>query len=314
MARAIRPGIRALFGVAALATAGAAFGGDTAAPQDTSAVLRSELKELLTRLAASGTLDGGGTEGTVAVSAPPVRVVTLGAVLDTAGSGRDGVAVLAVTPGGNAAALGLRSGDVVRSVNNESLAGLPGNEAAARLRKAVESANGHVRLDVVRVGKTVALDGAMKPVLVPGYRFELAGGAAPGLNAGIAAATLATGQDGGGASGCGRISQFPIAPRSQKLYGVKILLIDGKNPGPYSQQNFKVPVGPHTVTLSENIDYRDLPIVHNRERRGSEKTIKVEVKPDTTTIMAARLSDASAASGRGYWEPAVWKDIHEPCR
>jgi len=30
--------------------------------------------------------------------------------------------------------------------------------------------------------------------------------------------------------------------------------------------------------------------------------------------MAARLSDASAASGRGYWEPAVWKDIPEPCR
>jgi len=88
MARAIRPGIRAFCGAAALAMAGAAFGGDAAAPQDTTTVLRSELKELLTRLAASGALDGGTTDA-LAVSAPPVRVVTLGAVLDTSGNGRE---------------------------------------------------------------------------------------------------------------------------------------------------------------------------------------------------------------------------------
>jgi len=153
----------------------------------------------------------------------------------------------------------------------------------------------------------------VKPVLVPGYRFELAAAPAPGLNAGIAAATLANSAPGGN-GGCGRISEFPTAPRSQKLYGAKILAIDGKLPGPKGQQNFRVPVGPHEVTLAENIDYRDLPIVHNRERRGSEKTITVDVKADTTTIMASRLTEASAASGRGYWQPAVWKEIPEPCR
>jgi hypothetical protein len=313
MKKSKRVGIRVFGGAAVLAAAGWAYAGDAAAPQDTSAVLRSELKDLLTRLAASGALEGGGMESAMAVSAPPVRVVTLGAVLDTSGNGRDGVAVLAVTPGGNAAALGLRSGDTVRAVNGESFAALSGTEAAAHLRRAVETGDGRVHLEVTRGGRPLALDGTMKPVLVPGYRFELAGTPAPGLNAGIAAATLANNGPGGN-GGCGRISEFPTAPRSQKLYGAKILSIDGKLPGPKGQQNFRVPVGPHDVTLAENIDYRDLPIVHNRERRGSEKTIRVEVKADTTTIMASRLSEASAASGRGYWEPAVWKEIPEPCR
>ena len=103
-------------------------------------------------------------------------------------------------------------------------------------------------------------------------------------------------------------------PRAQKLYGVRILAIDGHLPGPYAQQNFRLPVGRHEITMAENIDYRDLPMVHNRERRGTEKTLTVDIKPDTTTIVAARLTEASAASGRGYWEPAVWKDISEPCR
>jgi hypothetical protein len=314
MASGMWNGIRVCCGAAAFAVAGAVCAADTTASQDTGTVLRSELKELLTRLAASGALDSaGGPDAALAVSAPPVRVVTLGAVLDTAGSGRDGVAVLAVTPGGNAAALGLRAGDAVRAVNGESLLGMPGSEAAQHLRRAVESGDGHVRLEVNRAGRAVALDGAVRPVLVPGYRFELAGGSAPGLNAGIAAATMANSADSGGGA-CGRVSEFPVAPRALKLYGVKILLVDGHNAGPRSQQNFRLPVGTHEVTMAENIDYRDLPIVHNRERRGSEKTLRVEVKADTTTILAARLSEASAASGKGYWEPAVWKDIPEPCR
>jgi hypothetical protein len=202
----------------------------------------------------------------------------------------------------------------VRAVNGESLQAMSGSEAAAHLRRAIESgAGGHVRLDLTRAGRPLALDGTLKPVLVPGYRFELAGSSAPGLNAGIAAATMANSTPSEGGA-CGRVSEFPVAPRTLKLYGVKILLIDGHNAGPRSQQNFRLPVGRHEVTMAENIDYRDLPIVHNRERRGSEKTLTVEVKPDTTTIVAARLTEASAASGKGYWEPAVWKDIPEPCR
>jgi hypothetical protein len=310
-------GVGCILGVLALPVAAAtAQAADQSHNQATPELLRSELRDLLTRLAASGALEGATAPTALAVSGPPDRVVTLGAILDTANGARDGITVVAVTPGGNAAALGLRAGDAVRSVNGESLVGLDGAKAAARLRAVVESTDGPIRLELSRGSRPLALEGTLKPVLVPGYRLELSNTGGGGLNAGIAAATMAAGPGVGDAAGCGRISQFPSAPRAQQLYRVKIVSIDGHIPGPYNQQNFRASVGSHQVMVAEEIDYRDLPIVHNRARpRNSEKSLTVEVKPNTTTLLAARLLDPPAVSNvsGGYWQPEVWKEISEPC-
>lgn len=269
--------------------------------------LREEMRDVLSRLAASGALDGAPLE----VEAPPGQVLTLGLVLDAA-PGR-GPQVLAVTPGGNAERLGLRTGDRLLAVNGQSLLG--GGAEAVRSQVLASGAGATTRFDLERGGAKLTLSGVMKTLDVPGFRLQVGGaGVAAGASRSIAAAVPAAGGNTPG-GGCGRLSQFDSAPRSEKLYGIKIVEIDGHIPGPSNSPSYRVEAGHHMVTVAENIDYRQLPMVYSRARRqNSEKTFEVDVAPDTTLLLASKLIPTGEQGGADYWRPEVWKTVPESCR
>lgn len=117
-------------------------------------------------------------------------------------------------------------------------------------------------------------------------------------------------------NGCGRIEVRDLAPRQQQLYGATLVAIDGDSPGPTGTTTFRVPAGPHTLTVAERIDSRQIPFsdVARNGRRETHRTLDVDVKRDTTYFLAARLMDGRARNDPDrYWVPVLWKETPERC-
>jgi PDZ domain-containing protein len=229
-----------------------------------------------------------------------------GALVDSTrgDAARDGLHVLGATPGSSADRAGLRPGDVIVAVNGTSLRGLGSDEqgralAASTLRRIVEDLPDSATLtfDVVRGGGALTLSAAMH---APGV---------PVLNAALGAAATAAG-------GCGRISAFDVAPRGERLYAARILLLDGTTPGPHGTPSFRVAAGEHRLLVAENIPTQALGVGEIATlRRQTSKPLTVVVEPGMTAMVAAQLQLRNAADlSRGtYWDPVVWKQIAEPC-
>lgn len=256
----------------------------------------AEVQALLMRLA-----DGGrvGPDSSFSVSQPARRVYELGAVI---GGDPRAPAVLAITPSGAAAGMGLRAGDLLLDVNGEALARHP--DPASAIQRALADRNGELALKVVRGGRTLSLSGRAAPVSLPAYQLTVGAAPAAGIRAPAA---------------CGRVSSFDSLPRARQLFPVKVIAIDGKAPGPANSDVFRVVAGRHELILAELIDSREFSAVANaqRARRGDRyKTLVVDIAPDQTVQLAARLVQAargSIVSGE-YWEPAIHRQVPEPCR
>lgn len=235
---------------------------------------------------------------------------SLGLLVDSANAqaAHDGLRVLGATPGSVADQLGLRPGDVLLDVNGTSLANLGADAdgralAAATLNSSLADlpSAAPLRLRVLRDGVTLAMN-------APLHAATALASAAP---ADVAADPPASG-------GCGRISTFDVAPRSEHLYHAKILLLDGVTPGPSGVPSFRVAAGTHKLLVAENIptlrmgvgDFATL-----RSLRDTSKALTVTVKPNTTALLAARLNTEKAAdfAHGAYWDPVIWREIPENC-
>lgn len=132
-----------------------------------------------------------------------------------------------------------------------------------------------------------------------------------------AAASIAQSAEPAAASGeCGRISIFDNAPRQQDLHAATIISIDGRIPGTADQDVYRVPVGTHTLEVSERIDDRYL--AFNDRLRDAGKTYKkltIDVAPDMTYSVAARLNEDQRRNWKdgAYWDPVVWNQAPESC-
>ena len=118
---------------------------------------------------------------------------------------------------------------------------------------------------------------------------------------------------------CGRISDFDVAPRQQQLHGARVLSIDGKAAGPTTSHVFRVTAGTHTLEVGERIDARYLPFNDRQRQAGTKtgtKTLQVDVPPNTTLLVAARLNADKVREWQhaAYWDPVVWKSASERCR
>jgi len=126
------------------------------------------------------------------------------------------------------------------------------------------------------------------------------------------------------ASTCGRVSQFDMAPRHRQVYPVLVLAIDGRAPGPTTSNTFRVPPGPHVVSMAERIDHREFSNVELRRRTinrtGGRAKITFDVEPGYTYFVGAQSflrsdRDAMAAKPENqYWAPVVYMRISDPCR
>ena len=275
--------------------------------------VRDEIRALLTELIENGAFgDQPSQQITLDIDAPAQRVSNLGVLVDSAHASRDGLEVLGVTPGGSAERMGVRAGDVLVALNGTALGG---SGATAALRQRVDALpdGAPLSFEVRRDGRTQTVSGALARVYVPAMHLTVGdralaagGGAAPAADP-VAAA-----------DGCGRISEFDVGPRQQDLHGAKIISIDGSLPGPTNAKTFRVTPGPHTLQVSERIESRYLSF-NDRLRNSSPdryKTLVVNVAPDTTTLIAARLNPDKRTEWKdgAYWDPVAWKQIAEPCR
>ena len=286
--------------------------------------LREELNVVMMDLIQSGAFGNTSPQQiAINIDSPPQKVSNLGLLVDSKGGAADGLHVLAVTPGGNAERMGLRAGDVLVALNGAQLSSADG---AATLRNTVDTLPDGGRLDfnVRRDGRATTVGGAATSMYLPAMHLSVGSGTALASNAGSnAAAGSSQGAYGNGpadtSQGCGRISDFDVAPRGQGLHKATIIAIDNHAPGPHGSQSYQVSAGPHTLKVSENIEERYFSF-NSRQRNsqvgGGYKTVDVNVAPDTTYLVAARLNEDkrdNPANG-AYWDPVVWKETPETCR
>lgn len=305
-----------LFATALLASGLAAA---APAPED---ILREELRVTVARVMASDAFAGRAPqEVALRLSLPAERYLDLGLLVDPRDPAPRGLRVLGTTPGGTAQVLGLRAGDLLVAVGESSLVGLGVDEAGnsravATLRAVVDALpdGGRLALSVERDGRAVAIDGAVAVRYLPPLRIELGeGDRVAALGAAAAGGAIAAAGSTATDAGCGRISSFHVAPRSEGLYPARVLTIDGAIPGPGDQDTYRLAPGRHLLEVAEDIDAQDLPASFSRRRAAlGRKTLEVVVEPGTTHLVAARLVDT--LGGRDYWTPVVWKTLAEDCR
>lgn len=255
------------------------------------AAIDADMQPLLMRLATQG---GVASPGDLKVERPPRRVYEIGAVVDA--GDRRGPLVLAVTPAGAAARMGLRPGDRLLSVNGRAFAGQ--REPALVLQQALEQARGDLRLRVVRDQKALSLAGQARAIDLPGYQLVISAADA----------------------GCARISTFDVAARSAGLYPAVLIAIDGRTPGPSASETFRVTPGRHVLTVGEKIAPAEFNAPENVQRahggRDRYRTLVLDAVAHQTYRLEAKLlrpRRASVASG-AYWEPVVSGKTTERCR
>jgi len=120
-------------------------------------------------------------------------------------------------------------------------------------------------------------------------------------------------------SRCGRISVFDVAPRSEELYRARLMNIDGRLPGPAGAKSFRVTPGRHVLEVAELIDPEQFNDVQRRQRDmrpDPYKELVVDVQPDTTYLLGARLVTArrNYITDGSYWEPVIYHQNSEPCQ
>jgi hypothetical protein len=277
--------------------------------------VRAELRAVMTDLIESGAFGAGSPQGiSLDVAAPAERVSNLGLLLDSGHGGADGLPVLGVTPGSAAERMGLRAGDRLLALNDVALTG---PDAAASLRRTVDGLpdGSPLRFDLRRDGRPGHASGALASVYLPPMRLVVGDGVASASAAQGAAPTAAV-----AIAGCGRISDFDVAPRQQQLHAAKIISIDGVTPGPSGARSYRVGAGRHAVKVSEQIESRYLSFNDRQRNSGVSsdryKTLEVDVEPDTTVLIAAHLDEDRRDQWQhgAYWEPVAWKQVAEPCR
>jgi len=259
----------------------------TAHPRETEQRMRQDMQSMLSHLAESGALGQHPEQLSLQVDEPARRVSNLGALVDStsARNAHDGLHVLGATPGSTADRLGLHPGDVIVAVNGTSLRDLGADEhgralAAATMRAVVEGVPdaAPINVDVIRGGSALALTAPMQAVYLPAVRMELGSGAATALAAGDSRDATAAADTGG----CGRISEFDVAPRGERLYAARILLIE--RPGPWGRASLpQSRVDPELV--------RDLEARANRV--GAKTTVTSRPGEGTRVVVTLPLLQSS---------------------
>jgi len=319
MSNRFRTALLLFFAVAGVASAQA----DGAPPEP----MREELRRVLLRLIESGEFGKTAPQDIAfTLDAPEQRTGNLGLVVDSANAAHaaDGLRVIAVSPGSTAQKMGLRAGDVLVAVNGENLAGLgPDNAghalAAQRLRERVDAmADGAtLTFSTRREGASLQLAGASSSVTLPPIHLRVGRDellAALNGSSGRPRKDPAPATTGGG---CGYVSVFDVAPRSQNIHGVHLLSIDGHAAGPSGRTNFRIEAGHHELEIAEEIERPYISFGSRQRSVGrSVKTLGVDVTANITYYLGAQLhpDQRNESKDGAYWDPIIWKQADTDCR
>ena len=285
--------------------------------------LREELRVLLLDMIESGAFGQTPVDQiSLSIDAPAERAGGLGLLVDSssAAAASDGLHVLGATPGGSASRMGLRAGDVIVAVNDVGLAGLGADgagraRAAERLREQVGSLEDGAPLNfrIVRDGNERSVSGVMVSAWVPALHLTVGDGVA------LASARDSRRSAAAAAQGCGRVNIFDVAPRQRDLHAAVLISIDGERSPFEGQTTFRLSAGRHELKVAERIDGRYLSFNDRLRNSGPDsryKTLSIDVAPNTTYLLAARLNEDKRNVWRdgAYWDPVIWSETAETCR
>lgn len=220
----------------------------------------------------------------------------LGAVVDVRQPNPNGLTILAVTPGGAADRLGLRSGDQLRVLNGRRLDGAA--RPSSSLASALQEGNGALRVEAMRSGKPLVLSGRADTV--------------------DSASRQST-------ASCGYLTSSGVVPHSKGIFSVEITQIDGRSTPLQPKPRHRVNAGKHVLVVRELIDPNRLNSsqlfqiakMKSLALARAYKSIVVDVEPGVSYRIGARLLkdklDTHSIRDNAYWEPVVWQQVPEDC-
>ena len=221
----------------------------------------------------------------------------LGAVVDVRQASRDGIAILAVTPGGAAERMGLRTGDRLLAINGRRLDGTP--KPSSTLEGALQESSGALQVEASRNGKPLVLSGHADAVH-------------PAAS--------------GNSTSCGYVStRAGVVPRTQHIFRADITQIDGRSTPIEPAYRHRASTGKHVLVVREFIDSNYLNSAQLNQIAKMKKfafaraykSFVIDVKPGIGYRIGARLLkdrlDTQSIRDNAYWEPVVWEEVAEIC-
>lgn len=221
----------------------------------------------------------------------------LGAVVDVRKANRNGIAVLAITPGGAADRMGLQVGDRLLAINGRRLDGA--SKPSSTLEDALQESSGALQVEASRNGKPLALSGRADAVR-------------------LAAS--------GDSTSCGYVStQAGVVPRTQRIFRADITQIDGRSTPIAPTYRHRASAGKHVLVVRELIDSNYLNSAQLNQIAKMKKfayaraykSFVIEVKSGMSYRIGARLLkdklDTQSIRDNAYWEPVVWEVVPEAC-
>jgi hypothetical protein len=221
----------------------------------------------------------------------------LGAVVDVRQASRNGIAILAVTPGGAADRMGLRAGDRLLAINGRRLDDT--STPSATLEAALQESGGAFQVEASRNGKPLALSGRASPVRL----------AAPADS-----------------RSCGYVStRAGVVPRTRHIFNAEITQIDGRSTPLEPANRHRTSAGTHVLVVRELIEPNYLNSAQLLQIAKMKKfalaraykSFVVDVKPGMSYRVGARLIkdrlDTQSIRDNAYWEPVVWEQVPEAC-
>ena len=221
----------------------------------------------------------------------------LGAVVDVRQANRNGIALLAVTPGGAADRMGLQAGDRLLAINGRRLDGA--TKPSSALDGALQESSGALQVEASRNGKPLALSGRADAVSL----------VAPGNS-----------------KSCGYVStRAGVVPRTQHIFHADITQIDGRSTPIEPSYRHRVSTGTHVLVVREFIDSNYLSSAQLNQIAKMKKfafaraykSFVIDVKPNMSYRIGARLIkdklDTQSIRDNAYWEPVVWEVVPEAC-
>jgi len=260
-----------------------------------------ELDAALVQMSERGDLKDAGAPQVIQ---KPAQVrYELGAVVDVRSAQRSGLPVLALTPDGPAARIGLKVGDRLVALNGVRLDGA--SPPAPLLEQAMQRGQGRITAEVLRGTAPVTLRGTADVSAVPAYRLEI-------------------GPDTRGT--CGFVTaRMGVVPKTRNIFRADITTIDGRSTPLQSVNRHRLAAGRHVLVVQELIDTNRLNpaqlVQINKMKRfalaKAYKPLVVDIKPNTSYRIGARLLrdklDTQSLRDNAYWEPVVWEEVAEPC-
>lgn len=232
-----------------------------------------------------------------AIAASSTARYELGAVVDVRQADRNGLAILAVTPGGAADRIGLRVGDRLLAINGHRLDGA--SRPSSALDNALQESGGALQVEATRDGKPLALSGRADAMR-------------------LAAA--------GDSRSCGYVStQAGVVPRTRHIFRADITQIDGRSTPIEPAYRYRASVGKHVLVVREFIDPNYLNSAQLNQIAKMKKfayaraykSFVIDVKPGMGYRIGARLLkdklDTQSIRDNAYWEPVVWEVVPEAC-